>query len=154
MILRNYPLTNARPRGSEETRNYVAALDLKNEAEQVAKAMMFKDGDGIDLDPTSNSVVMDDRNIGTGDNIGWADVTGVVNFEGTAREPDSVFLHADIDPDRGQDRTLTIRQDGDLVRYTRQFAGQNIVSHMVHDTATGTFNYIQRTPEGHFPPKG
>lgn len=153
MLLRNFPLNSGRPRGREETNNYVQALDLKNEADQVAQAMIGRNGSDIDLNPAEDAVVLNDRNISTGANISWADVTGVAVFQGSQDSPESVFLQADIDPDRGSDRTLSKRTDGDVVRYSRQFHHQQVVEHMVHDTATDTFNYFKRDPQGHFLPK-
>lgn len=152
MLINNFPM-NGVPRGREQANNYVKALDLKNEAEQVAKAVIVHDGDSVDLNSSENSVVLSDRNISTGSNIGWADVTGVATYEGSKEAPESIHLQADVRPDRGGYRTLAMREDGELMRYTRQSFSSETIEHMVHDTATDTFNYFLRDKSGHFLPK-
>lgn len=152
MLIKNFPM-NGVPRGREQSNNYVKALDLKSEAEQVAKAVVKHDGDSIDLNSSDYSVVLSDRNIQTGSNIGWADITGVATYEGSKEAPESMRLQADVEPDRGGYRTLTMREDGDLMRYTRQSFSSDVVEHMVHDTATDTFNYFHRNPKGQFLPQ-
>ena len=152
MLLTNFPMNGA-PRGRTQTNNYVKALDLKNEAEQVASSMIARDGDSCDLNKTEGHVVLSYQNFNTGDNIRYADVTGVATYKGSEQDPETESLQADVNPDRGSNRALSIRQDGDKVRYTRQYTSNNVVEHMVHDTATDTFNFFLRDENGHFLPK-
>ena len=150
MLLRNFPITNARPKGREQTNNYVKALDIKQEADHLAQHMAKMDGQSRDLDSSPNGVALNYTEIYMGDNLGRGDVTGVVSFEGTKEAPEKAYLQADIVPDRITNRTLTRHEDGDTVHYTRQFEKKPTVEHMVHDTATNTISYFLRNEKGQF----
>ena len=133
MLLRNFPLRNARPQGRQQTNHYVKALDLKQEADELATQMVKTNDDGYDLDASPNGVA------------------GVASFEGSREAPQSLQLQADIVPESENDRTLARRQDGDRVHYSRQFRrNEAVVEHLVHDTATDTINYFLRDPNGQF----
>lgn len=136
--------------GREQTNHYVKALDVKQEADQVSLAMIEENDGSYDLNPSDTSVVMDGKEINTGKNISYAKIRGFASFQGSQAEPESVEMQADVIPDRGYNRTLTRRNDGDLIRYTRQSFGSEAVEHMVHDTATDTFNYFLRNDKGQF----
>jgi hypothetical protein len=151
MLLKNFPLNNGRPKGRAQTNHYVKALDIKQEADQLASKMVEKNDGGYDLDPSPNGVAMDYREIHMGSNLGYGDVTGVASFQGSQEAPEHLELQADIVPDKGSNRTLTRREDGDTVRYTRQFNRDGgVVEHMVHDTATDKINYFLRNDKGQF----
>ena len=150
MLLRNFPMHNARPKGREQTNNYVKALDMKQEADHLAQRMAGMDGHNRDLDSSPNGVALNYTEIYMGDNLGRGDVTGVVSFEGSKDAPEKAYLQADIVPDKITNRTLTRREDGDTVHYTRQFENKTTVEHMVHDTATDTISYFLRNEKGQF----
>jgi hypothetical protein len=151
MLLRNFPLNNGRPKGREQTNRYVKALDIKQEADQLATTMVEKNGTTYDLDPSPNGVALDYREIKMGANLGYGDVTGVASFQGSQEDPNQLELQADIVPDKGANRTLTRREDGDTVHYTRQFdRDKGPVEHLVHDTATDRINYFLRNDKGQF----
>ena len=150
MLLKNFPLSKAHPHGRAQTQNYVQALDIKQEADQVVAAMAKQDGDRFDLDPASNGVAMSNGEIWLGDNLRRGKVTGVASFEGTKESPEKSYLQADIVPEGIADRTLTCNQEGDIVHYTRQYKNKEAVEHMVLDTATNTFNYFLRNDKGQF----
>lgn len=151
MLLRNFPLRNARPQGRQQTNNYVKALDLKQEADELATQMAKTNDDGYDLDASPNGVAMNYRKLYMGGNLGRGKVTGVASFEGSKETPQSLQLQADIVPESENDRTLARRQEGDRVHYSRQFRrNEAVVEHLVHDTATDTINYFLRDPNGQF----
>lgn len=151
MLLRNFPLSNGRPQGREQTNNYVKALDIRQEADQLAGEMVSRNDDDYDLDPSPNGVAMNYHEIYMGRNLGRGDVTGVASFQGSKEAPAQLEMQADIVPDRGGNRTLTRREDGDTVRYTRQFRGnESVVEHLVHDTATDRISYFLRNDKGQF----
>jgi hypothetical protein len=151
MLLRNFPLSNARPTGRDQTNNYIKALDIKQETDQLATSMVAQNNDSYDLDSSPNGVALNYRNTYMGTNLGRGKVTGVASFEGTKEATKHVALQADIVPDDDSNRTLTRREDGDTVRYTRQFSNnRSVVEHLVHDTATDTINYFLRNDKGQF----
>ena len=151
MLINKFPI-NRVPSGRQQTNNYIKALDIKSEAEQVAKAVVQYDGSSSDLNPTDQHVALSRKQVKTGANLGYATITGAASYEGSKEAPESIVLQADLDMQHG-DRTLTARKDGDKMRYTRQFMHQEVVEHMVHDTATDTFNYFLRDDQGRFLPK-
>ena len=48
MLPRNFPLRNARPQGRQQTNDYVKALDLKQEADELATQMVKTNDDGYE----------------------------------------------------------------------------------------------------------
>ena len=151
MLLRNFPLRNGHPQGRRQTNDYVKALDLKQEADELATQMVKTNDDGYDLDPSPNGVAMNYRKLYMGSNLGRGKATGVASFEGSAESPSSLRLQADIEPESDNYRTLSRREDGDQVHYSRQFRrNEAVVEHLVHDTATDTINYFLRDPNGQF----
>ena len=151
MLLRNFPLNNGRPQGREQTNNYIKALDIRQESDQLANEMVARNDDDYDLDTSPNGVAMNYREIYMGRNLGRGDVTGIASFQGTKETPSSVEMQVDIVPDKESNRTLTRREDGDTVRYTREFhKNAGVVEHLVHDTATDRINYFLRNDKGQF----
>ena len=137
--------------GRTQTNNYVKALDLKQEADELASQMVTTNDDGYDLDRSPNGVAMNYRKLYMGRNLGQGKVTGVASFEGSKDSPESLQLQADIVPESDHDRTLSRQQDGERIHYSRQFRGnESVVEHLVHDTATGTINYFLRDDKGQF----
>ena len=151
MLLRNFPLKNGRPKGREQTNRYVKALDLKQEVDQLAKQMVEKNDTNYDLDSSPNGVAMNYSEVHMGSNLGYGKVNGVASFQGTQESPDHLEVQADIVPKRETNRTLTRREEGDIVRYTRELHRDNgPVEHLVHDTATDRINYFLRNDKGQF----
>ncbi len=146
MKLKNFPLHNARPRSPEQTRDYVKALSLKRNAEQISEQFAERNQSKSDLDDSQDGVALSYSQVKTY-NLGYSKLTGALsmNGEGTVEH-----MQVDVVPDRKSNRSLGFSVEGERVRYRRHFEGSKVVEHLVHDTATDTINYFLRTPEGRF----
>lgn len=150
MLLRNFPLKNARPRGAEQTKNYVDALTIKRRADDFAsKAGEFNETTH-DLDTSPDGVALNGVSIYT-DTLSPTRVMGAVSLgagQDGEREVDS--MHLQLTPKRESNRAYSYRLDGDRAHYTRKFNNQDHVTHLVHDLATDTINLFVRDEQGRF----
>ncbi len=150
MILRNFPLNGARPRNSKEMNDYVTALALKTEVDEVASKMASEDQDSsYDMDRSEGNVAMSNVSTYT-DQLSSIHIRGTLSMD-EEKKPEHMMV--DIVPKRQSNRSYSLRREGDQVRYTRQYAGRDTVTHLVHDEATGTISMFERDELGRFPKK-
>lgn len=146
MKLKNFPLHNAKPRGAEQTRDYVKALNLKRNTEAASVQFANKNQSQFDLDTSEDGVVLNSGAIHTA-GLGHAKLTGALSLD---PERKVEYMQVDVVPDKFTNRTLSYEKDGEKVRYSLRYSNSDVVEHLVHDTATDTINYFLRTPTGQF----
>lgn len=153
MLLRNFPLKNGRPRGAEQTQNYVDALALKRSVDEMAEEFVERNQGTPDLDISSDGVALNNYSVYT-ESLSSCRTKGVLSMgPGENGESAPVYMRTEVVPKKLADRTLTLERRGDRQHYTRQLKDSSQVEHLVHDHATDTINYFVRDEQGRFPKK-